>query len=81
MTDRELATARGDALSSIICRLDELRQTAASHGLDFLGYLLDVAFTESCDAIRKERSAAQVEETTIGTETANDHQRPGWDCK
>ncbi len=50
-----------DVLGSIICRLDELRQMAASHGLETLSFLLDVAFTESCDAIRRERSSAQGE--------------------
>lgn len=54
MTDAELKRARGEALGFLVCRLDELRQMAASHGLDFLGYLLDVAFTESCDTIRRE---------------------------
>ncbi|RJT31460.1 hypothetical protein D3227_28405 [Mesorhizobium waimense] len=61
MTDNELTKARGEALGVIVCRLDELRQMAASHGLEFIGYLLDVAFTESCDAIRRERSCARSE--------------------
>ncbi|MEI9414622.1 hypothetical protein [Mesorhizobium sp. Cs1321R2N1] len=52
---------RVEALGFLICRLDELRQMAASHGLEPLGHLLDVAFTESCDAIRRERSRAQSE--------------------
>ncbi|MGX5806112.1 hypothetical protein ACWGS9_33770 [Bradyrhizobium sp. Arg314] len=55
---------RAEALGFIICRLDELRQMAASHGLELLGYLLDVAFTESCDAIRRERSSARGQETS-----------------
>ncbi|CDX18354.1 conserved hypothetical protein [Mesorhizobium plurifarium] len=55
---------RVEALGFIICRLDELRQMAASHGLEALSCLLDVAFTESCDAIRRERSCAQAEEAT-----------------
>lgn len=61
-TAREGAEGRVEALGLIICRLDELRQLAASQGLEFLGYLLDVAFNESCDAIRRERSSAQGEE-------------------
>ncbi|KAA3448031.1 hypothetical protein C7I87_24125 [Mesorhizobium sp. SARCC-RB16n] len=52
---------RIEALGFIICRLDELRQMTASYGLEPLGYLLDVAFTESCDAIRRERSCTQSE--------------------
>ncbi|TIU09496.1 MAG: hypothetical protein E5W44_16130 [Mesorhizobium sp.] len=66
----EKATGQGqtkdrvEALGFIICRLDELREMAASHGLEALGCLLDVAFTESCDAIRRERSCAQAEEGT-----------------
>ncbi|WP_095779687.1 hypothetical protein [Mesorhizobium sp. WSM3868] len=59
MTDTERTEGRDEALGFIVCRLDELRQVAASHRLEFLGYLLDVAFTESCDAIRRERSSAQ----------------------
>lgn len=55
---------RVEALGFIICRLDELRQMAASHGLVALGCLLDVAFTESCDAIRRERSCTQAGEST-----------------
>ncbi|AZO07813.1 hypothetical protein EJ074_00740 [Mesorhizobium sp. M3A.F.Ca.ET.080.04.2.1] len=55
---------RVEALGFIICRLDELRQMASSHGLEALSCLLDVAFTESCDAIRRERSCAQAEEST-----------------
>lgn len=55
---------RMEALGFIICRLDELRQMAAAHGLEALGCLLDVAFTESCDAIRRDRSCAQGEEST-----------------
>ncbi|TPJ38219.1 hypothetical protein [Mesorhizobium sp. B2-6-5] len=55
--------ARSEALGFIICRLDELRQMAASHGLEFMGYLLDVVFAESCDAIRRERSCARGETT------------------
>ncbi|MEI9402073.1 hypothetical protein [Mesorhizobium argentiipisi] len=52
---------RTEALGFIICRLDELRQMTASYGLEPLGHLLDVAFTESCDAIRRERSWTQSE--------------------
>ncbi|MET3524793.1 hypothetical protein ABID25_006664 [Mesorhizobium abyssinicae] len=55
VTDQEKIKARAEALGFIICRLDELRQMAASHGLQTLGCLLDVAFTESCDAIRWKR--------------------------
>ncbi|RWD52396.1 MAG: hypothetical protein E5W43_29565 [Mesorhizobium sp.] len=64
VTDQEKIKARAEALGFIMCRLDELRQMAASHGLQTLGCLLDVAFTESCDAIRRERSCAQAEEST-----------------
>ncbi|WP_149908130.1 hypothetical protein [Mesorhizobium sp. SARCC-RB16n] len=59
MTDQERAKDRVKALGLIICRMDEMRQLAASHGLEPLGHLLTVAFTESCDAIRRERSAVQ----------------------
>ncbi|RRH88262.1 hypothetical protein EH240_35425 [Mesorhizobium tamadayense] len=61
VTEQEKPEDRVEALGFIICRLDELRQMAASHGLESLGYLLDVAFTESCEAIRRERSSAQSE--------------------
>ncbi|WP_112101622.1 hypothetical protein [Mesorhizobium hawassense] len=64
MTDNDQTTRRGEALGVIVCRLDELRQLAAAQGLEFLGYLLDVAFNESCDAIRRERSAAHGPEKT-----------------
>ncbi|MDX8503492.1 hypothetical protein RFM99_34625 [Mesorhizobium sp. VK4C] len=64
VTDQEQTKDRVEALGFIICRLDELRQMAASHGLETLGCLLDVAFTESCDAIRRERSCAQAEESS-----------------
>lgn len=50
--DRERAFDR-EGLAFIICRLDELRQMAASHGLDLLGYLLDVAYTEANEMIRR----------------------------
>ncbi|TIV62126.1 hypothetical protein [Mesorhizobium sp.] len=63
VTDQQQTKERAEALGFIICRLDELRQMAASHGLQTLGCLLDVAFTESCDAIRRERSSAQAEQT------------------
>ncbi|TIN45555.1 MAG: hypothetical protein E5Y25_10920 [Mesorhizobium sp.] len=64
MTYAQQPKARREALGFIVCRLDELRQLAASHGLDLLGYLLDVAFTESCDTIRREHSSHQGQETT-----------------
>lgn len=64
MTDAQQSRARGEALGLIVCRIDELRQLAACHGLHFLGYLLDVAFTESCDMIRRERPCEQDKETT-----------------
>jgi hypothetical protein len=57
--DQRGTKSRVDALGRIICRLDEMRQLAVSHGLELLGYLLDAAFAESCDAIRKEHSCAQ----------------------
>ncbi|MBZ9772556.1 hypothetical protein [Mesorhizobium sp. CO1-1-8] len=63
-TDQQQTKGRLEALGLIICRLDEMRQLAASHGLEPIGYLLDVAFTESCDAIRRERSSAEAQETT-----------------
>ncbi|MGX5845189.1 hypothetical protein ACWGTI_31520 [Mesorhizobium sp. ArgA1] len=63
-TDQQRTKDRVEALGLIICRLDEMRQLAASHGLELIGYLLDVTFTESCDAIRRERSSAQAQETT-----------------
>ncbi|RWJ01222.1 hypothetical protein [Mesorhizobium sp.] len=62
MTDQEETKDRVEALGFIICRLDELRQMAASQGLETLRVLLDVAFTESCDAIRRERASTQAEE-------------------
>lgn len=61
-TARQGAEGRVEALGLIICRLDALRQLAVAQGLECLGYLLDVAFNESCDAIRRERSSAQGEE-------------------
>ncbi|RWG17202.1 MAG: hypothetical protein EOQ55_19980 [Mesorhizobium sp.] len=61
-TSRRGAEGRVEALGLIICRLDELRQLAASQDLELLSYLLDVAFNESCDAIRRERSSAPGEE-------------------
>ncbi|RWE12562.1 MAG: hypothetical protein EOS76_26285 [Mesorhizobium sp.] len=64
MTDNGQTTARGEALGVIVCRLDELRQLAASQGLELIGYLLDVAFNESCDAIRRERLSAHGQQTT-----------------
>ncbi|PTE06545.1 hypothetical protein C9427_31265 [Mesorhizobium helmanticense] len=69
-TDQQGTESRVAALGVIICRLDEMRQLAASHGLELLSYLLDVAFTESCDAIRKEHSCAQskITETVIPTD-------------
>lgn len=69
-TDQQGTESRVAALGVIICRLDEMRQLAASHGLELLVYLLDVAFTESCDAIRKEHSCAQSKttETEIPTD-------------
>ncbi|RWI88946.1 hypothetical protein [Mesorhizobium sp.] len=63
MTDNDQTTTRVEALGVIVCRLDELRQLAASLTLELIGYLLDVAFNESCDAIRRERSCAQAQET------------------
>ncbi|RUW73795.1 MAG: hypothetical protein E5V66_24080 [Mesorhizobium sp.] len=63
MTDNDQRTTRGEALGVIVCRLDELRQLAASQGLELIGYLLDVAFNEACDAIRRERLSAQGHET------------------
>ncbi|TIS18625.1 MAG: hypothetical protein E5X07_31495 [Mesorhizobium sp.] len=60
--DKEQQQDRVEALGFIICRLDELRQLAASQGLELVGSLLDVAFNESCDAIRRERSSARGEE-------------------
>lgn len=63
MTGQEETQHRMEALGFIICRLDELRQMAASHGLETLRVLLDVAFTESCDAIRRERPSTQAQET------------------
>jgi hypothetical protein len=63
-TDQQGTEGRAEALGVIICRLDELRKLAAFHGLETLGRLLDVAFTESCDAIRRERSCAQADEST-----------------
>ncbi|MBZ9798788.1 hypothetical protein [Mesorhizobium sp. ES1-4] len=64
MTGKEQTKDRLEALGFIICRLDELRQMASFHGLETVGCLLDVAFTESCDAIRRERASTQAEETT-----------------
>lgn len=64
MTGQEQTKDRVEALGLIISRLDELPQMASFHGLEPLGCLLDVAFIESCDAIRRERSYAQAEETT-----------------
>ncbi|MGX5829284.1 hypothetical protein [Mesorhizobium sp. 43Arga] len=71
VTDQQVTKGRVEALGLIICRLDELRQLAASHGLELLGYLLDVAFTESCDSIRRVRSAAE-DQTTDGAVHAED---------
>ncbi len=68
--DEEGVTGQGqtkdrlEALGFIICRLDELRQMAGFHRLDTLGCLLDVAFTESCDAITRQRASTQAKETT-----------------
>ncbi|TGT54082.1 hypothetical protein EN813_045060 [Mesorhizobium sp. M00.F.Ca.ET.170.01.1.1] len=61
-TGQEQTKDRVEALGFIICRIDELRQMAASHGLETLGRLLDVAFTESCDALRRERASTQADE-------------------
>lgn len=61
VTGRE-PKGRIEALGFIICRLDELRHMAASHGLETLGCFLDVAFAESCDVIRRERSSAEAQE-------------------
>ena len=44
-----------EALGLIICRLDELRHLAAAQGLEFLGYLLDVAFN---GVMRRDQKAA-----------------------
>ncbi|MBZ9765059.1 hypothetical protein LB553_29975 [Mesorhizobium sp. CA8] len=82
-TGQEQTKDRMEALGFIVCRLDELRQMAASHGLETLGCLLDAAFTQSCDEIRRERSYAQSEEThAIGGEDdrARDTQ-VAQDCK
>lgn len=59
MTENERTDARGEALGSIVSRLDELRRLAAFHGLDFLGYLLDVAFTEASETIRREHARGE----------------------
>ncbi|PBB41136.1 hypothetical protein CK222_23445 [Mesorhizobium sp. WSM3866] len=64
LTEKGQAKDRVEALGVIVCRLDELRQLAASQGLELIGYLLDVAFNESCDAIRRERLSAHGQETT-----------------
>lgn len=67
--DEEGVTGQGqtkdrlEALGFIICRLDELRQMVGFHGLETLGCLLDVTFTESCGAIRRERASTRAKET------------------
>jgi hypothetical protein len=43
-----------EGLALIICRLDELRQMAASHRLDPLAYLLDVAHAKANEMNRHE---------------------------
>ncbi|TGS60733.1 hypothetical protein EN844_30030 [Mesorhizobium sp. M3A.F.Ca.ET.201.01.1.1] len=65
MTDKEQPKDGDEALTFIICRLEELRRMAASHGLDLIAYLLDVAFTESCCTIRKDRNCAHGEEMDV----------------
>ncbi|WP_217577478.1 hypothetical protein [Mesorhizobium sp. GbtcB19] len=59
MKDEKQAKGRVETLGSVICRLDELRQMAASHGLEPLGSLLDVGFNESCEAIRREGASTE----------------------
>ena len=59
MIDKRRSFNRPDALTFISGMLSELSQIAASHRLHLLGYLLDMAYIESYDMVRKERSYHQ----------------------
>ncbi|MER9074178.1 hypothetical protein NKH80_15360 [Mesorhizobium sp. M0904] len=52
-------TNRGEALAFISANLKELHLVAASHKLHLLGYFLGMAYIESYDMVRKERSYRQ----------------------
>ncbi|ESY27420.1 hypothetical protein NKK48_00495 [Mesorhizobium sp. C386A] len=59
MIDKVLRSDRAKALAFISAMLSELNQIAGSHRLQFLGYLLEMAYIESYDMVRKERSHHQ----------------------
>lgn len=56
MPKKRLTSDRGEALTCISASLNELYQIAASHRLHLLGYLLGMAYIESCDMVRRERA-------------------------
>lgn len=59
MIDKGRGSDRAEALTFISAMLNELGQIAASHRLQLLGYLLNMAYIESYDMVRKERSHHQ----------------------
>ncbi|ESZ04796.1 hypothetical protein [Mesorhizobium sp. L48C026A00] len=60
MKKKRLVTNRGEALAFISANLKELHLVAASHKLHLLGYLLGMAYIESYEMVRKERSYRQI---------------------
>lgn len=61
MTNKTLIWDRGEALRFVRAQLIELRLVTTSLGLPLLGYLIEMAYTESDDVIRRERLRIQGE--------------------
>ena len=61
MTKNLLRSDRDEALTLISAKLHELCVVAGSHRLYLLRYLLGMAYMESCDMVRRERSPDQGE--------------------
>jgi len=59
MTDKTLIWDRGEALRFIRAQLNELCLVAASLGVPLLGYVLDMAYTETDDIIQREHPRNQ----------------------
>nr|WP_278116373.1 hypothetical protein [Mesorhizobium sp. WSM4875]WIE94769.1 hypothetical protein P9270_030020 [Mesorhizobium sp. WSM4875] len=54
MKKTALVSDRSEALAFISANLKQLHLVAASHRLHLLGYLLGMAYMESCDMVRRE---------------------------
>lgn len=59
MTKNLLRSDRHEALTLISAKLHELCVVAGSHRLHLLRYLLGMAYMESCDIVRRQRSHDQ----------------------